>query len=300
MAMTDREIKDTPPASGGQGVAEEGSAVMSVGQLMVLRFKHNRLAMIALILLAIMYFVTIFAGFFAPYYVRTTHSKHSAVGPNPMHIRDKEGNLHWPPFVYGYETTLDPETYQRVGRRTEDMYPVRFFGRGDTYTILGVIEWDRHLFVVDDPGKIFMIGTDSLGRDLFSRIIYGAQVSLSVGLVGVFLSLIIGSFVGVMSGYYGGAFDNVTMRIVEVLMAFPTIPLWMALASALPPGLDSIKVYFGITVILSIINWGGWPASSGPRCWPSGRGISSWPRGLSTAATCASWPGICSPIPSAT
>ncbi len=110
---------------------------------------------------------------------------------------------------------------------------------------------------MDEPGKVFLLGTDTLGRDLFSRVIYGGRISLTVGLVGVFLSLVIGSLIGVMAGYYGGLFDNISMRIVEVLLAFPQIPLWMALAAALPPNLDSIKVYFGITIVLSFIGWGG-------------------------------------------
>jgi len=141
--------------------------------------------------------------------------------------------------------------------RTEDMFPVTFFGRGDPYTILGIIHSDIHLVSVAEPGKLLLLGTDTLGRDLLSRILYGAQVSLSVGLLGVFLSLTIGTTVGVVAGLFGGAFDNIAMRLVEVLTAFPQIPLWMALASALPPTLNSLQVYFGITVVLSFLNWGG-------------------------------------------
>jgi len=235
--------------------ADKGIAVMSVGQLMWMRFKRNRLAVYAGILLIIFYFVAAFAGFFAPYDVRTMHSELAGVPANGIHIRDREGRFHWP-FVYGYECKLDPETYKRVVRRTNEMYPVHFFGRGDRCKILGIIETDRHLFVVDDPGKVFLLGTDTLGKDLFTRILYGAQISLTVGLVGVFLSLSIGSFVGVMAGYYGGVFDNLSMRIVEVLMAFPQIPLWLALAAALPPDLSSVKQFFGISVVLSLVNWG--------------------------------------------
>jgi len=228
---------------------------MSVGQLTWLRFTRNRLAMGASILLIVSYFVAAFAGFFAPYHVRTIHSQFPGVPANGVHIRDGEGRFHWP-FVYGYESAADPETFRRVGRRTEDMYPVRFFARGDPYTLLGLIEADVHLFTVPDPGKVFLLGTDDLGKDLLSRIIYGAQVSLTVGLVGVALSLSIGSLVGMMAGYFGGLFDDISMRFVEVLMAFPQIPLWLALAAALPPGLNSVKTYFGITVVLSLVNWG--------------------------------------------
>lgn len=229
----------------------------SVRQLMWQRFRRNRLAIYAGIVLGLMYLVTTLAGFLAPYHLMTTHSKFPGVGPNPIHIIDREGKFHWPPFVYGYESQLDPETYRRIFHTTEEQYPVRFLARGDPYTLFGFIEWDRHLFVVDEPAKVFLMGTDSLGRDFFTRILYGGQVSLTVGLLGVFLSILIGSMVGVMTGLYGGLIDNIVMRLIEVLMAFPQIPLWLALASALPPNLDSIKVYFGITIVLSIINWGG-------------------------------------------
>lgn len=116
---------------------------------------------------------------------------------------------------------------------------------------------DIHLFGVDEPGKLFLLGTDRNGRDLFSRVLYGAQVSLSVGLVGVMLSLVVGSFVGVMSGFYGGVLDNVVQRVIEVLTSFPQIPLWLALASAVPANWSPIKVYFGISIVLSIVGWGG-------------------------------------------
>jgi len=247
-----------PVAPAGQEDLSQYVAPPTVAQLMWQRFRRNKLAIYAGIVLIIFYTVAIFAGFFAPYYVDTTHSKFPGVGPNPIHIRDKQGKWHWPPFVYGYVSKLDLESYKRVFTiDTTVTYAVRFFAKGDEYTLLGSIKADRHLFVVDEPGKVFLMGTDTLGRDLFSRIIYGARISLTVGLVGVFMSLVIGSLIGVMAGFYGGVFDNISMRIVEVLLAFPQIPLWMALAAALPPNLDSIKVYFGITVVLSFIGWGG-------------------------------------------
>ncbi len=229
---------------------------MTVGQLTWLRFRRNRLAVIAGILLILFYLVAAFAGFFSPYDVRTIHSKFPGVPANGIHIRDQSGQFRWP-FVYGYESYTNPETFRRMVRHTDDMYPLRFWAKGEPYTLLGFINTDVHFFAVDEPGKVFLLGTDDLGKDLFSRVLHGAQVSLTVGLVGVVLSLIIGSLVGMAAGYYGGLFDDISMRIVEVLMAFPQIPLWMALASALPPGLDSVKTYFGITVVLSFVNWGG-------------------------------------------
>jgi peptide/nickel transport system permease protein len=246
----------TTKSAASPRLAKRDITVMSVGELTWLRFKRNRLAMGASVLLILSYVIAAFAGFFAPYHVRTIHSKLPGVPANGIHIRDSEGRFRWP-FVYGYESATDPETFRRVARHTEETYPVRFFARGDPYTLLGLIEADVHLFVVDEPGKVFLLGTDDLGKDLLSRIIYGAQVSLTVGLLGVFLSLSIGSLVGIAAGYFGGLFDDISMRVVEVLMAFPQIPLWLALAGALPPGLNSVATYFGITVVLSLVNWGG-------------------------------------------
>ena len=179
--------------------AKRDITVMSVRELTWLRFKRNRLAMGASVLLILSYIVATFAGFFAPYHVRTIHSKLPGVPANGIRIRDSEGRFRWP-FVYGYESATDPETFKRVARRTDETYPVRFFAKGDPYTLLGLFETDVHLFVVDEPGKVFLLGTDDLGKDLFTRIIYGAQVSLTVGLVGVVLSLSIGSFVGIKAG----------------------------------------------------------------------------------------------------
>jgi peptide/nickel transport system permease protein len=228
----------------------------TVSQLVWQRFRRNKLAGVGGVILIVFYTMAIFAGFFAPYYVDTTHSKFPGVGPNGIRVMDK-GQIR-APFVYGYDSRLDLETYKRVFTVNYDVtYPVRFFAKGDEYTLLGLVKTDIHLFTVDDPGKVFLVGTDTLGRDLYSRIIFGAQISLSVGLMGVFLSLVIGSLIGVAAGFYGGSFDNISMRIVEVLQSFPNIPLWMALAAALPPNLDSIKVYFGITIVLSFIGWGG-------------------------------------------
>jgi peptide/nickel transport system permease protein len=244
-------VKSTAPPQ----FVKKDMTVMSVRELTWLRFKRNRLAAGAGILLIISYIVAAFAGFFAPYHVRTIHSKFPGVPANGIHVLDGEGRLRRP-FVYGYESATDPTTYRQVAKRTEEMYPVRFLARGDPYPLFGLIEAEVHLFSVDDPGKVFLLGTDDLGKDLLSRIIYGAQVSLTVGLIGVFLSLSIGSFVGMMAGYFGGLFDNVSMRIVEVLMAFPRIPLWLALAGALPAGLNSVTTYFGITIVLSLVNWG--------------------------------------------
>jgi peptide/nickel transport system permease protein len=237
---------------------ESGLQVLSVRQLVWLRFRRNRPAVWSMAFLLFMYLLAGLAPFVAPYGVRTTHSQYSACHPNGPRFLDAQGQFHLQPFVYGLDSKVDPKTFAKVyPTNTDKMYPVRFFASGEPYKLLGVLPTDKHLFQVDEPGKIFLLGTDKQGRDLFSRILFGSQVSLTVGLLGVALSVMIGSFFGVLTGYFGGTVDNIVQRIIEALMAFPQIPLWLALSSALPANLSPIRVYFGVTIVLSIVNWGG-------------------------------------------
>ena len=225
---------------------------------MWLRFKRNRLALIGSVILIFMYLAAIFAGFIGPYALRETHEKFPASAPLLPRFIDEEGNFSFRPFVYAMESKVDPATFKRVlTANTEVKHYVHFFARGSPYTILGFIESDIHLFHVNEPAKIFLLGTDKQGRDLFSRIFYGAQVSLTVGLVGVSLSLIFGTLIGIAGGYFGGLFDDVSQRIIEVLISFPQIPLWLALAALIPPTWTSVQRFFAISIVLSLVNWGG-------------------------------------------
>jgi peptide/nickel transport system permease protein len=245
---------EAPQAAVG---AEPKVAVLSVRRMMWLRFKKSRLALIGGTVLIFMYLMALFAPFLAPYGVRTTHDAFASSPPHGLHFFDAEGNFHARPFVYGLEPSINPETYRK--EYTDDTsvrYPLKFFTKGVPIKLFGLISMDRHLFGVDEPGKLFLVGTDRQGRDLFSRILYGSQVSLTVGLVGVGLSILIGSTIGVAMGYYAGLFDNVMQRIIEVLLAFPQIPLWLALAVLIPPTWSSVQVFFGITVVLSLVTWG--------------------------------------------
>ena len=237
---------------------EERKAMLSVRRVMWLRFCRNRLALAGGVILIAMYTLAIFAEFFAPYSVDRTHDKYVAAPPAGLRLVDAEGQWHWPPFVYRLDAKTDPATFRRIFTpNPAEHYPVHFLGRGEHYKLLGLISSDRHLFTVDDPAVIFLMGTDSAGRDLFSRILYGGRISLSVGLVGVILSLLLGAFLGVASGYYGGAVDNIVQRVIEVITSIPQIPLWLALAAAVPPNWSPIKVYFGIAIVLSFVTWGG-------------------------------------------
>lgn len=233
-------------------------AILSIRQLMWLRFKRNRLALVGAWVLIVMYVIALFAPFLAPYGVRETHDAYASTAPHGLHFFDEAGNFHLRPFVYGLEAAVNPQTFRREYTPDLDtIYPLQFWVEGQEYRLFGLFETNRHLFGVEEPGKLFLLGTDQQGRDLFSRILYGSQVSLTVGLVGVALSLIIGTVLGVATGYFGGWFDNAVQRVIEVLLAFPQIPLWLALAALVPPTWSSVRVFFGISVVLSLVNWGG-------------------------------------------
>ena len=159
-------------------------------------------------------------------------------------------------FVYAMVKSVDPDTLERV--YTDDpnqRIPLRLFVRGDEYRFWNAVPARRHLFGAAGDQRLFLFGSDNLGRDLFSRVMYATRVSMSIGLVGVAVSFVLGSLLGGLSGYLGGRIDMVIQRVIEFLLAIPKIPLWMALAAALPPGWDPIKLYFGMTIILSLVGW---------------------------------------------
>jgi peptide/nickel transport system permease protein len=229
---------------------------LSIGRLMWRRFLRNRLAVGGAVLLLVMYLVVIFAEFFAPYDHLRSDERYVTRPPQIPQFIDAEGNFHLRPFVYGTTTSLDTVNLDWVHEdNTDEIYPLRFFVQGKPYKLFGLIESDRHFFGVDEPGTAFLLGTDRNGRDLVSRIIHGGRVSLTIGLVGVSLTIIIGSILGTVSGYFGGSVDTIIQRMTEVLMSFPDIALWAALAAALPPDIPNITRFFLISIILSLIGW---------------------------------------------
>jgi peptide/nickel transport system permease protein len=253
MIETPRPTIAAPPHI--EDPVEDPLGQLSYRQLVWRRFRRNRMGLAGGAVLAVFYLVALFAEFFAPYHYTTDNIRVRHVPPQRLHWVGTDG-FHLRPFVYGLSPTRDPVTQEMVYRQDpEKRYPVRFFTRGDEYRVFGLWKMNRHLFGAEGP--IYLFGTDRMGRDLLSRIIYGARVSLTVGLVGVFLSLLLGAVLGVISGYWGGWVDTAIQRVIELLSAFPSIPLWMALAAALPPEWSSIQVYFGITIILSLLSWGG-------------------------------------------
>ncbi len=224
------------------------------------KFKKNKLAIVGGIILIVMYFsMVVIPEFISPYALERS-SEYTAAKPQAIRFVDAEGN--WQaPFVYGLERKVDTKTRTRYYvDNTEVKYPVRLFVKGDPYKLLGLIPMSIHLFgtTSDDPkASVFIMGTDSLGRDYFSRIIYGGRLSLMIGLIGQFLTLVLGSILGAISGYYGGTVDVIIQRVTEFLAAFPDIPLFMALAAAIPKFWSPILVYFMLTVILAFVRWGG-------------------------------------------
>ena len=231
--------------------------VASSWTLMRRRFLKHRMALVSGSVLLLFYFVgSLFAGFFSTHHTLSRFGDYSLASPQRIRLIH-DGRLQRP-FVYGLEVTVNPETYRRS--YVEDgrtVYPIRFFVRGDEYKLLGVVRSTVRFMGVDQPGTLFLFGTDRLGRDLYSRTVAGARVSLTIGLVGVAISFVIGCLLGGLSGYLGGPVDMLIQRLIEFLSSLPTLPVYMALAVAVPAEWDPIAVYFMITVILSIVGWTG-------------------------------------------
>jgi peptide/nickel transport system permease protein len=225
-------------------------------QLVLMRFRKNRLALVGLGILVLLYLMALLCEFIAPYDPNRRFQGNVHIPPTRLHIRTAEGTLA-APFYYKVERKTDPSTFERTYKEdTSQRFPLKLFVRGDKYELWGLIPLDIHLFGADDPtAPLFLFGADAMSRDLLSRIIYGSRISLSIGLVGVFASLLIGLILGGVSGYYGGLVDNVVQRVIELIRSIPTIPLWMGLAAALPPNWPQLRVYLGITVILSFVGW---------------------------------------------
>ena len=256
MATTSPPTAPLSPAR-PKRTAEERYYLASQWQLMWQKFRRHKLAIIGGTVLAILYLSALFADFVTPYSATLRFEAYPYRPPTGIHLYDENGQFIGP-FVYGTTAERDPETLEKVYVADKSLiYPIGFLVAGETHKILGLFETDLRLFGVAEPGGIFLFGTDSIGRDIFSRTIYAARLSLSIGLVGVALSFIIGVVLGGVSGYFGGVIDTVIQRVIEFMISIPTIPLWIALSASLPRDWSVVRVYFGIVIILSLVSWGG-------------------------------------------
>ncbi|MBH68288.1 MAG: peptide ABC transporter permease [Rhodospirillaceae bacterium] len=225
-------------------------------QLMWWKLRRHRLALISGVILVFMYFSVIISEILAPYSLSTRNTDFIYAPPQRVHFFH-EGNFVGP-FVYGLKYKLNMVNLKREYREDPKLLnKIRFFCHGDQYKLWGVLDLDFHLFCPSKNGTIFLLGTDRLGRDVLSRIIYGTRISLTVGLLGIIFSFIIGITIGGLAGYYGGWIDSLSQRSIEIIRSFPELPLWMALSASLPVTWSPILVYFGITIILGMLDWTG-------------------------------------------
>jgi peptide/nickel transport system permease protein len=256
MAVAEQTQPLSTPAPKKQQVSQ------SYWSLVWWKFKRNRVAVLGGILLLTSYIVfVLIPEFVSPYALDRTSALVEAP-PTKLHFVDAEGNFHARPFVYGMEQQLDFKTRARTYvEDTTTMYPLYFLVKGDPYKLLGFIPANIHLYGVDQvahpDASVFLMGTDALGRDWFTRVLYGGRLSLMIGLIGQVLTIVFGMVLGVMSGFYGGTTDQIIQRTTEFISAIPEIPLFMALAAAIPQYWPQLAVYFMLTIILSFVRWGG-------------------------------------------
>ena len=248
--------EDEPSAADAR--AETRVVVANQWQLIWWKFRKHRLAMFAGAVTIFLYVVAVFAEFFAPYSAGTYSAAHTFIPPQSIKlIQQTEAGPRFYPHINGFIVQVDEESFKRTYVIDESIiYPVGLFVRGEEYELWGLLTTDLHLIGAAQFGDpVYLLGTDRLGRDVLSRTIYGTRVSMSVGLVGVGLSLLLGVILGGISGYYGGMVDNLIQRTIEILRSLPTIPLWMGLSAAIPLTWPPVRVYFAITVLLSLIGW---------------------------------------------
>jgi len=234
--------------------------VASQWQLMWWKFRKHKPAIVGGIIIILLYLTAVFCEVVAVYDPREYSRLYTYAPPQRIRFVD-QGRFQLQPFVYGLKGVRDPVT-TRVSFTvdTARKYPVKFFARGEPYKLWSLFSGDFHLITfenTDGEGTLFLFGADRMGRDVWSRVMYGGRTSMSIGLVGVFMTFALGISIGGFSGYYGGLFDSAVQRVIEFIRSLPAIPLWMALSASLPEDWQPIKIYFSITIILSILNWTG-------------------------------------------
>ena len=235
------------------------SAVAGQWTLMAWRFQRQKVAMVSLVIVLLLYLVAALAEFLAPYDTDMTRPQFTYAPPQgiSLFVAAPDGSWQFKPHTSGYSISVDEVAMRRTF--TVDptkIVPLGFFVPGKAYKLWGLFDSNVHFAGPLDPRQtVYFLGSDRLGRDLLSRLIYGTRISLSIGLVGVVISLVLGVFLGGISGYYGGAIDTIIQRVVEIVSAMPTIPLWMGLAAAIPLAWPPVLVYFTVTGIVSLLGW---------------------------------------------
>lgn len=225
-------------------------------KIMWWKFRRHRVAVFSALILLLFYASILVSEVLSPYNLHSRDSRHIYAPPQQLRLFH-EGRFVGP-FVYGYSMQLNMQAMRRDYRPDPGkVQPLRFFCRGDRYEFWDLFEADLHLVCPAEGGTFFLLGTDRLGRDVLSRIIHGTRISLTVGLLGIAVSFLIGIILGGISGYYGGWIDSVIQRFIEMVRSFPELPLWMALSAALPVNWSPVLVYFGITIILGLLDWPG-------------------------------------------
>jgi peptide/nickel transport system permease protein len=225
-------------------------------QLMWWQYRKNRMAFFGMFVLGILYFVALFAGVLAPYESTERFGGLEMAPPTKIHIRDEEGNLHRP-FIYKLDFKVNMDTLRReFVENTSERYPIYLFVGSDPHKLLGLIPAKWRLLGTDGA-PLLLFGADHLGRDLFSRTLYGSSISMFIGFVAVIVTFLIGISLGGAAGYLGGLTDEIIMRVIDFMTSIPNIPLWMSLAAAIPRDWPVTRTYFAITIILSVISWGG-------------------------------------------
>lgn len=235
---------------------QEKVYLASQWRLMWWKFRRHKVALWCGVFLALLYASIFVSEFLAPYNLHSRNIKYILTPPQAVHLFH-EGSFVGP-FVYGVKQSINMQNLKReYVPDTTKVMPLRFFCSGETYEFWGLFESDKHLFCAAEDGYAFLLGTDRLGRDVLSRMVYGARISLTIGLFGIFISFALGIAIGGMAGYFGGTVDLIVQRIIEVLQSLPSIPLWLALAAIMPVTWSPIAVYFAITIILALFDWTG-------------------------------------------
>jgi peptide/nickel transport system permease protein len=244
-----------PPAPGIAREMEIRYYTASQFQLMWWKFKKHKLALIGSAILGLFVFVAAFAEFLSPYAPAVRTANYLFGRPQVLHFVHADGKFHLRPFTYALTAAMDPKTFLlEVKEDTSEPWPVHFLVKGDPYKMWGLIKSDVHLFGVEE-GHLHLLGTDQLGRDILSRLFHATRTSLTIGVVGLFISFFLGLIIGGISGFFGGGIDDAIQRFIEFIRSIPTLPLWMALAASLPKEWSPQRVYFTITILLGLLGW---------------------------------------------